>query len=194
MSENAHNEAAQPQDGAEDVASADDVAEASGEVDGRADLDVEEPGMIRFVGLAVPIVVLVVLFFVVRSTVDFAALLPDFFDPPMAEFTGRVFYNDEPLNGASIEAKPMQKGRRFAIAFSEPDGRFQMMTDIDGKYVKKVFVGDYQLKLAAHGQSQGASPPPRLTPAKYDSYDDSGLKIQVKEDAQANTIEIRMVD
>jgi len=170
------------------------AAESSADVDGSAEHDIQEPGLIRFVGLAVPIVVLVVLYFVVRSSVDFADLLPDFFEPPMAEFHGRVFYNDEPVEGAMVEAKPLQKGRRGGIAFSEPDGRFQMMTDINGAWVKKVFFGDYQLKVAAYGRSQGPSPPPRLTPQKYNSYDASGLTIHVTQDVKSNTVEIRMVD
>jgi hypothetical protein len=160
-----------------------------------ADLEADgEPAIVRYLPLIVPVAVVAGICGLVWATVDLPDLLPDFFEPAMVEFHGQVFYKDKPLNGATIESKPLQKGRRGGIAFSESDGRFQMMTDIEGKYVKQIYVGDYQLRVAAFGQNQGASPPPRITPGKYQGFESSGLTIQATQDKASNTIEIRLVD
>lgn len=181
---------------------AEDMVEMAGDdgedvesTDSMTDDDVvAEPGMIRFVGLIVPLIVIAGIVGVVWATVDLPDLLPDLFEPPMVEFRGRIFYNDEPLAGASIESKPLQKGRRGGIAFSEDDGQFQMMTDIEGKYVKKIYVGEYQLKVAAYGDGPPGGAPPLVTPAKYNSFQKSGLTIQVTQDEAKNTIELRLTD
>ncbi|MEO1998622.1 MAG: hypothetical protein ABGZ17_25535 [Planctomycetaceae bacterium] len=189
MTENGSNETKQPTGGTESDGPAQPQAEMETDQDSEG-----EAGIMRFLGLIVPMAVVAGICGVVWATVDLPDLLPDFFRPPMAEFHGQVFYNGKPLNGASIESKPLQKGRRGSIGFSEPDGRFQMMTDIEGKYVMKTYVGDYQLRVAAFGQNQGASPPPRITPERYHSFEGSGLTMQVTQDKASNTIEIRLVD
>ncbi len=121
--------------------------------------------------------------------------------PGTAPVTGKVTYNGQPVDGASISFIGQAETQRPAGALSGPDGAYALKTgDTDGalpgNYTVLVTKTDApaagEMTMEAASKSGPAAPPKSLIPAKYGDPLQSPLKFEVK--SGPNAIDLPLTD
>lgn len=118
---------------------------------------------------------------------------------------GKVTYNGQPVEGATISFYSEAEGVRPAVAVSASDGTYELKTldttgAMPGKYVVLVAKTDMPLELtksvsmdeAAANAGKPLPQPKDLLPAKYGDAAQTPFKVEVK--AGENTIDLALVD
>jgi len=108
--------------------------------------------------------------------------------PPLAEVSGTVTLDNEPLAGAAVTFVPdKSKGTTGppAVGFTDDKGRYTLKTA--GK--TGAVVGFHKVSVEARQKPKNEQDtlPPLLTPPRYTNPDASGLAAEVKAD-QANVV------
>ncbi len=139
------------------------------------------PGAILMV--VVPIGLAVVGGFVFFGIYDGVQWLSHVARPARVGVAGRVLFNGEPLPNAVIATRPADGDWGGAIASSDEQGNFKLLTHLNGDFLDGAYVGEHQVTVKGYDPNVNPmfGPPPLLTPDKYASFDTSPLRIMVEE-------------
>jgi len=119
--------------------------------------------------------------------------------PGLVPVHGTVFFEGAPLEEATIAFKPAEgtEGARMAIAKTDEQGKFQLMTLNPGDGIKpgtytvtvtKIIVDVEKAKRVPEHEAQ---PVIHLVPERYTSYQTSGIELTIGPKGDKN-IEIRL--
>ena len=114
--------------------------------------------------------------------------------PPLVAAGGRVLYNGEPLEGALVTTTPTRSGLKPSIGVTDGEGRFRLMTDVEGTYAEGAYAGTHRVTVSKHDKPKGASPPPLLTPDRYNSPQETPLTITVTRSPEENEFPLELTD
>ena len=124
---------------------------------------------------------------------DGMKVLAAWFQPPLVEFSGQVFYEGQPLSHATVstELVPswslLPKIQFDGSGYTDQDGRFQLETQHQGQLQKGVYPGEYRVKIVAFHPQTSATGAPRIrTPSQYSQFTTTPLTIQVSSQANQN--------
>jgi hypothetical protein len=106
--------------------------------------------------------------------------------PNLVKYTGRILFNGKPLSGGFVMAYEMEKNAPSAMGQLDKDGRFSLMTDVDG-YKEGCRPGKYKLVVNVNYPSRPVqfSPDPMLPPEYYDPQR-TPVEIEVSSDPEQN--------
>lgn len=135
------------------------------------------------------VVIMMVAAFVVLGPLDGVTWITNALKPKLVPVTGQVFFNGEPLSNAEITTQPVRKGLRGANGLSDENGRFRLITDVDGEFVEGAYVGQHQVAVIRRHDVITFGPAPSLTPEKYTSFGTSQLQITV---GNEQAVELRL--
>ena len=124
---------------------------------------------------------------------DGMTVLAAWFQPPLVEFSGQVFYEGQPLSHATVstELVPswslLPKIQFDGSGYTDQDGRFQLETQHQGQLQKGIYPGEYRVKIVAFHPQTSATGAPRIrTPSQYSQFTTTPLTIQVSSQADQN--------
>lgn len=132
--------------------------------------------------IVVPAFVILAGAFVFFGLFDGAQRLANLMKPSRVSVTGRVLFNDEPLPNAEIATQPVKPGLRGAIGTTDEQGRFKLMTHIDGEFLEGAYQGEHRVTVIRRHNVSTLGPPPLMTPEQYASFDSSPLRIEVSQE------------
>ena len=145
---------------------------------------------VLLVGCALSVSSSAVIFF---GMYDGKKILAAWFQPPLVQFSGQVFYEGQPLSHATVstELVPswslLPKIQFDGSGYTDRDGRFQLETQHQGQIQKGVFPGEYRVKIVAFHPQTSATGAPRIrTPSQYSQFTTTPLTIQVSSQADQN--------
>ena len=100
--------------------------------------------------------------------------------PPVADVSGLVTLDGEPLAGADVQFVPdASAGTEGApgVGFTDESGRYELTT----AKVRGAIIGRHKVRVEARGepQSEWDSLPPLITPERYSDPETSGLAFDV---------------
>ena len=144
----------------------------------------------RVLLIVVPIAILAIAALILFRFSDIDAMLGDLARPRLVPVTGQVLYNGKPLLGGQILTRPAGARGLSAIGWTDDEGRFSLKTDIRGKFVDGVTLGEHVVVVTAHQPIPAAAAPPLLTPAVYASTGTSPLRIVVAPDPAKNQFQL----
>lgn len=113
--------------------------------------------------------------------------------PILVPATGQLFFNGKPMDNGDIRAYPVdaEAGGKMALAAIGPDGKFELMTDVDG-LKPGALPGTYKLVLnVIYPNQPGQLAPTRRLPDKYYSASTTPVTITVTDDQEKNYFPIR---
>ena len=108
---------------------------------------------------------------------------------PTAPVRGKITYNGRPVPNGTVISRPAGDAPS-ATGDIKPDGSYELTTYVDGD---GAVLGKHELMIMAVEDNSGLLPeqrsatPALIVPAKYTSFDTSGLTMDVK--AGANTFD-----
>ena len=145
---------------------------------------------VLLVGCALSVSSSAVIFF---GMYDGMNVLAAWFQPPLVQFSGQVFYEGQPLSHATVstELVPswslLPKIQFDGSGYTDRDGRFQLETQHQGQIQEGVFPGEYRVKIVAFHPQTSATGAPRIrTPSQYSQFTTTPLTIQVSSQADQN--------
>ena len=145
---------------------------------------------VLLVGCALSVSSSAVIFF---GMYDGMKVLAAWFQPPLVQFSGQVFYEGQPLSHATVstELVPswslLPKIQFDGSGYTDRDGRFQLETQHQGQIQEGVFPGEYRVKIVAFHPQTSATGAPRIrTPSQYSQFTTTPLTIQVSSQADQN--------
>ena len=145
---------------------------------------------VLLVGCALSVSSSAVIFF---GMYDGMKVLAAWFQPPLVQFSGQVFYEGQPLSHATVstELVPswslLPKIQFDGSGYTDRDGRFQLETQHQGQIQEGVFPGEYRVKVIAFHPQTSATGAPRIrTPSQYSQFTTTPLTIQVSSQADQN--------
>ncbi len=106
--------------------------------------------------------------------------------PPLVKVTGQVLYKGKPVTEGSIVTEYPRNGLFGGLSILDQDGRFELMTQVDGKYHPGAYVGEHVVAVFSFGPSTGGGPPAGLVPSKYLTHRSSPLRMKVTSDPEEN--------
>jgi len=131
--------------------------------------------------LVIPIAVLLGGAFLFFGVFDGAKWMTDAMKPPLVDVTGQVLFNGEPLPQAQISTQPLEPGLRGAIGTTDEQGRFSLLTQVEGDFLKGAYAGEHLVTVVRRHDVMTFGVPPLMTPEVYSSFDSSPLRIVVAE-------------
>lgn len=124
---------------------------------------------------------------------DGMKVLAAWFQPPLVQFSGQVFYEGQPLSHATVstELVPswslLPKIQFDGSGYTDQDGRFQLETQHQGQLQEGVFPGEYRVKIVAFYPQTSATGAPRVrTPSQYSQFTTTPLTIEVRSQTGQN--------
>lgn len=113
--------------------------------------------------------------------------------PVKVEFRGKVTLDGKPLRGGQLLTWPDRRGVPRSMGIIGQDGEFQLLTDIDGRFVEQAFAGRHRVSVLQFAPQVGATAPRLTSPAKYSSPDTSGLEVTVDRDPAKNFAVVALI-
>lgn len=147
----------------------------------------------RVLMVVVPLAVLVLGGFYMFTYGDGVKWITGLFTPSMVKVTGQVFQGGEPLPGAQVRTKPVREGLKGSVGYCDAEGKFTLQTDIEGDFVEGAYAGEHivTVQKAQMGMAT-ASAPPMLTAAKYGSFKETPLHINIDASKPENHFELKL--
>lgn len=152
------------------------------------------------------------LFLLLLATVGIGCSGSDPDQPETVAATGKVTYNDKPVEGATVTFVP-QEGEHAAVGVTDANGAFSLMTftandgAVPGSYQVKIAKFDASKQSPAADSSElsedqmpsndiasQAKAPQSLLPIKYANTSTSGLTATVGESPEKNVFELSLTD
>ena len=111
----------------------------------------------------------------------------------LVEVTGRVFYKGQPVTQGSIFTEVDRNGLFVGLSLLDKEGRFRLMTQIDGELHNGAFVGEHKVAIASYETAANLlGTPPGLVPKRYLENNTSGLSMLVTSDPKKNVFIFRL--
>jgi uncharacterized membrane protein YgcG len=117
-------------------------------------------------------------------TIDWRRFAFQLQPPKLVEVTGQVLYNGQPVTEGSIVTEFSEEGLFGGLSVLDKEGRFRLMTQIEGRYHDGVYVGEHTVAIFSYSSSSGAGAPAGLVPQKYLTHSTTPLRMVVTSDSE----------
>ena len=113
--------------------------------------------------------------------------------PKLVEVTGQILYKGRPVTNGSIITEINRKGLFGGMSNLDKEGRFSLMTHIDGELHNGAYVGKHTVAIASYAfPTNPAGPPPGLVPKMYLENGTSPLRMLVTSDPKKNVFVFKL--